>query len=48
MKLLAARPQDLVDAARLVETYRAKLDRGYLERWARELEIESTVRDMLA
>ena len=37
---LAGRPQDIVDAARLVETCGAGLDRAYLEQWAQELGIE--------
>jgi len=32
LKVLVARPQDLADAARLVETYRAALDRDDLDR----------------
>lgn len=41
LKVLAGRPQDIVDAARLVETCGAGLDRAYLEQWAQELGIES-------
>ena len=41
LKLVAARPQDVVDAARLVETCGAGLNRAYLDRWAHELGIES-------
>jgi predicted nucleotidyltransferase len=48
MKLLAARPQDLADAARLVDAYGADLEKGYLERWAQELDLESALREMLA
>lgn len=44
LKLLAARPQDAVDAARLVETCGEAMDRHYLEQWARELDIEAELR----
>lgn len=48
MKLLAARPLDLADAAALVRTHGKEMDTAYLERWARELDVEQEVARALA
>lgn len=48
LKVIASRPQDIADAAAIVETYGDRLDRTYLEQWARELEIEADLHRTLA
>ncbi len=40
LKALANRPQDRVDISNIVDFFADKLDRAYLERWKRELDIE--------
>jgi hypothetical protein len=40
LKALANRPQDRVDISNIVEFFGDKLDRAYLERWKRELNVE--------
>ncbi|MBO6938500.1 MAG: hypothetical protein JJ863_26270 [Deltaproteobacteria bacterium] len=39
-KLIAGRPQDLADVDKLIRFRRAPLDRAYVDRWAREWEVE--------
>jgi hypothetical protein len=48
LKIIAARPQDVADAAAIVETYGDRLDRTYLQHWAHELEIEADLHRTLA
>ena len=40
LKALADRPQDRVDIHGIVAAYGAELDRGYLENWARRLDVD--------
>ena len=41
LKIIPARPQDLLDAERIVTRYRNRLDTRYLENWAKRLSDEA-------
>ena len=41
LKIIPGRPQDLLDAQRIVARHKGKLDVGYLENWAKELSDEA-------